>query len=71
MYFVIALAFVSKKSDPTAQPCNMLGLVIDALFYADDATLLTKTTAERMDAVCNALRELPDTSVVMEIHTYI
>ena len=37
------------------------------LFYADDAALLTRTAeeaAERMDAVCKALREVAD----MEIH---
>ena len=66
LYFIIALAFVFKKSDPGGST-NILGLLIDALFYADDAALLTSTaeeTAERIDAICKALRELAD----MEIH---
>ena len=44
-----------------------MGLLIDALFYADDVALLTSTAeeaAERMDAICKALREMAD----MEIH---
>ena len=66
MYFIIALAYVFKKSDP-GDSANILGLLIDALFYADDATLLTSTAeeaAERMDTICKALRGMAD----MEIH---
>ena len=66
LYFIIALAYVFKKSDPGGS-ANILGLLIDALFYADDAALLTSTAeeaAERMDAICKALREMAD----MEIH---
>ena len=68
LYFIIALAFVFKESDPRGS-ANILGLLIDALFYmyADDAALLTSTAeeaTERMDAVCKALREMAD----MEIH---
>ena len=66
LYFSIALAYVFKKSDPGGS-ANILGLLIDALFYADDAALLTSTAeeaAERIDAICKALREMAD----MEIH---
>ena len=64
--YIIALAYVFKKSDPGGS-ANILGLLIDTLFYADDAALLTSTAeeaAERMDAICKALREMAD----MEIH---
>ncbi len=56
----VALAYVFKKSDPGGS-ANILGLLVDALFYADDAALLSSTAeeaAERMDAIAKALREL-------------
>jgi hypothetical protein len=66
LYFIIALAYVFKKSDPGGS-AKILGLLIDALFYADDAALLSSTAeeaAKRMDAISKALREMAD----MEIH---
>ena len=60
LYFIVALAIVFKKSDPGGST-NILGLLIDALFYADDAALLSSTAeeaAKRMDAISKALREL-------------
>ena len=66
LYFIIALAYVFKESDPGGS-AKILGLLIDALFYADDAALLSSTAeeaAKRMDAISKALREMAD----MEIH---
>ena len=66
LYFIIALAYAFEKSDPGGST-NILGLLIDALFYADDAAPLTSTAEEvpeRMDSICKALREMAD----MEIH---
>ena len=48
LYFIIVLAYVFKKSDPGGS-ANILGLLVDALFYADDAALLTSTADEAAD----------------------
>ena len=50
LYLIIALAFVFKKSDPGGS-ANILGLLImlliDALFYADDAALYSPVLRKR------------------------
>jgi hypothetical protein len=56
---------VFKKSDPGGS-ANILGLLIDVPFYANDAALFTSTAeeaAERMDAICKALRETADMEI--------
>ena len=59
LYFLISLAYVFKKSDPGGSP-DLLGLLIDALFYTDDAALLTQTAEEAsiiMATISKALRD--------------
>ena len=50
LYFIIALTYVFKKSDPGGL-ANLMGLLIDALFYADDAALLSSTVEEAAEMI--------------------
>lgn len=65
VYFIVALEYVFKMADPGGTH-EVLGGILDQLFYADDAALLSGSVEEasvRLEAISAGLKNLADMTI--------
>ena len=65
VYFIVALEYVFKMADPGGTH-GVLGGILDQLFYADDAALLSGSVEEasvRLEAISAGLKNLADMTI--------